>query len=538
MDKHSAGTNVPEAYGWLGRPPDIAAGDIIESLQADIVVIGGGVAGVAAVREAAELGASVILFEKCSGLQARSGDFACVGSRIGERYGWGEINVNKLVGSLMKDFGYMVNQRILKTWAEECGDAVDWYLEGAEDYAILASGPDAPPEGAKKWIWPVHNPLPECWDNDKEYYPCYQATINFFPSHRDCLLKNFDIAREKGTVAAYFDTPAVKLLREEGGRVTGAIARKADGTYIMADARKGVILATGDYSGDHEMLRHFCPRIDPGRNNWTSFDRQGRPSNTGDGHKMAAWIGAKIQESPHAPISHHLGGPLGVAPYLHLNPDGERYMNEDCSGQQLNNQISLQRGRASWQIFDSGWKEQISFMPAGHACVNCFAEDGDKRNRRINPAYRCAASQEDVDEAARKGSVLSSDTLEGLIKLTGLPAAALKSIKRYNELAAKGFDEDFGKVGTRLFALENPPYYACKLSEVGVLCCLGGPESDHMSRCYDNERRVIRGLYLAGNVQGSRFAVEYPLTMPGLSHSMALTYGRIAARNAIQRFEN
>ena len=65
-----------------------------------------------------------------------------------------------------------------------------------------------------------------------------------------------------------------------------------------------------------------------------------------------------------------------------------------------------------------------------------------------------------------------------------------------------------------------------------MIAVMGGLESDEEARCYDEEGKVIPGLYVAGNVQGNRFSVDYPLTVPGLSHSIALTFGRIAGRNA------
>lgn len=67
-----------------------------------------------------------------------------------------------------------------------------------------------------------------------------------------------------------------------------------------------------------------------------------------------------------------------------------------------------------------------------------------------------------------------------------------------------------------------------------MLVCVGGLESDEECRVYDDDRNVIPGLYVAGNMQGCRFAVEYPTTVPGISHSMALTYGKIAGENVVK----
>lgn len=62
---------------------------------------------------------------------------------------------------------------------------------------------------------------------------------------------------------------------------------------------------------------------------------------------MAVWAGAKMQDSPHAPMAHHMGGPLGASGFLLLNKMGERFVNEDVPGQQINNQIMIQPGKVA-----------------------------------------------------------------------------------------------------------------------------------------------------------------------------------------------
>ena len=105
---------------------------------------------------------------------------------------------------------------------------------------------------------------------------------------------------------------------------------------------------------------------------------------------------------------------------------------------------------------------------------------------------------------------------------------ALASVERYNELAKAGSDDDFGKPASRMFALENPPYYACQWGTTSMLVCVGGLESDENCHTFTEEdpaspkRDIIKGLYVCGNVQGSRYAVEYPICMRGISHSLCV----------------
>ena len=80
-----------------------------------------------------------------------------------------------------------------------------------------------------------------------------------------------------------------------------------------------------------------------------------------------------------------------------------------------------------------------------------------------------------------------------------------------------------------MFALENPPYYACQWGTTSMLVCVGGLESDENCHTFTEEdpaspkRDIIKGLYVCGNVQGSRYAVEYPICMRGISTACAST---------------
>ena len=83
-----------EGETWLGKPPEIEESRIEKTMEADVVVVGAGLAGVAAARAAAELGSTVLLLEKCEAPQARSGDFAVMDSRVADV--WGRRNVEKV----------------------------------------------------------------------------------------------------------------------------------------------------------------------------------------------------------------------------------------------------------------------------------------------------------------------------------------------------------------------------------------------------------------------------------------------------------
>jgi predicted oxidoreductase len=162
------------------------------------------------------------------------------------------------------------------------------------------------------------------------------------------------------------------------------------------------------------------------------------------------------------------------------------------------------------------------------------AEDGPKNNQ----TYRNYKSPYQLEAAVADGRAIKADTLEELVSKMypddeKAQETALQSIERYNELAKKGSDDDFGKVASRLWALENGPYYADQFECALLLVICGGLESDENCHTFDKDRNEIPGLYVAGNVQGSRFAHEYPITLKGVSHSMAMYYGYVAGQNAV-----
>ena len=207
-------------------------------------------------------------------------------------------------------------------------------------------------------------------------------------------------------------------------------------------------------------------------------------------------------------------------------------MNEDCTGQQLENQIERLKGQVTWQIYDSAWPEQIPHMPAGHGQPSQVKPADRVYSYPMFPADGYA-SQEHIDACVADGSLLKADTLEELVEQMGVPKEkALATIRRYNELARKGVDEDFGKRADRMFPLEKAPFYADKLRMTLLLVTFSGLETDADARVLDEARDPIPGLYAAGNVQGGRTSVDYPTVLPGISHTLCLTYGRIAGRNA------
>lgn len=556
MGVHTAGGDTAASSSdedWLGTEPEIDESKVAKTVDVDVAVVGCGIAGVAACRSVAEDGGLVAAFEKADGPQCRSGEYAVINGKVQAKWGrdtWTREQIDDIIDSHMVESTYRCKRSIMSKWAHNIGDAFDWWVEANPDlYYAETTRSAIPDESADNFIIPIFYPLPEHYDWKQERFPCYPTSVEFKPDQHVTVEANMQKAVDTGNVQTFYGCFVEKLIMENG-RCVGLYARDAaTGEYIKCNASKGVILSTGDYSQNTKMLKHFCPEVI--ENNiqclFTNVDVEGNFTNQGDGIQLGMWAGAQVQQS-HAPMIHHMGGGadlagvgvMGNAGFLNLDLNGKRFMNEDLPGQQLENQIELQKNRESWQIFDSNWPEQLPYMPAAHGGA-CYYEDyaSEDEGPKNNTTYRNYKSPYQLEAAVVDGRAVKADTLEELVaKLyPDDPAAqqtALDSIQRYNELAKAGYDEDFHKPASRMWAVENGPFYADKFTTALLLVCIGGLESDEDCHTFDADRNVIPGLYVAGNIQGNRFATEYPIGLKGVSHSMAMYYGYVAGKNALK----
>ena len=556
MGVHTAGGDTAASSSdedWLGTEPEIDESKVAKTVDVDVAVVGCGIAGVAACRSVAEDGGLVAAFEKADGPQCRSGEYAVINGKVQAKWGrdtWTREQIDDIIDSHMVESTYRCKRSIMSKWAHNIGDAFDWWVEANPDlYYAETTRSAIPDESADNFIIPIFYPLPEHYDWKQERFPCYPTSVEFKPDQHVTVEANMQKAIDTGNVQTFYGCFVEKLIMENG-RCVGLYARDAaTGEYIKCNASKGVILSTGDYSQNTKMLKHFCPEVI--ENNiqclFTNVDVEGNFTNQGDGIQLGMWAGAQVQQS-HAPMIHHMGGGadlagvgvMGNAGFLNLDLNGKRFMNEDLPGQQLENQIELQKNRESWQIFDSNWPEQLPYMPAAHGGA-CYYEDyaSEDEGPKNNTTYRNYKSPYQLEAAVADGRAVKADTLEELVAKiypddTAAQQTALDSIQRYNELAKAGYDEDFHKPASRMWAVENGPFYADKFTTALLLVCIGGLESDEDCHTFDADRNVIPGLYVAGNIQGNRFATEYPIGLKGVSHSMAMYYGYVAGKNAMQ----
>lgn len=432
MGVHTAGGDTAASSSnedWLGTEPEIDESKVAKTVDVDVAVVGCGIAGVAACRSVAEDGGLVAAFEKADGSQCRSGEYAVINGKVQAKWGrdtWTREQIDDIIDSHMVESTYRCKRSIMSKWAHNIGDAFDWWVEANPDlYYAETTRSAIPDESADNFIIPIFYPLPEHYDWKQERFPCYPTSVEFKPDQHVTVEANMQKAIDTGNVQTFYGCFVEKLIMDNG-RCVGLYARDAaTGEYIKCNASKGVILSTGDYSQNTKMLKHFCPEVI--ENNiqclFTNVDVEGNFTNQGDGIQLGMWAGAQVQQS-HAPMIHHMGGGadlagvgvMGNAGFLNLDLNGKRFMNEDLPGQQLENQIELQKNRESWQIFDSNWPEQLPYMPAAHGGA-CYYEDyaSEDEGPKNNTTYRNYKSPYQLEAAVADGRAVKADTLEELV---------------------------------------------------------------------------------------------------------------------------
>jgi fumarate reductase flavoprotein subunit len=480
----------------------IPQSEIKETCNTEVVVVGAGCSGKSAALSAVQAGAKVIQIDKHTTYRWGGGMIGAIDSRLQKKLGV-KVDKDEVCLELMKWCGNKPDQRLYRVWADNSGAIMDWLMDITDAAGIRT--------------------LPAQWPRRPDYHPETEYYKDFPVAHIHsdgkvkglCHKLALDIVQDlavKAGVDLRYRTPAVQLIRQANGRVTGVIAKNAAGQYVQFNAKKAVIMCTGDYGNNPWMMEKWCaPAAEIARTHDIYMTRNDdliaakEPLNVGDGHQMGMLVGGVMEPGPHAPMSHATVGPSGANAFLRVNIDGERFENEDVPAQSSANSLVRQPGKRVWQVFDSKWETEIRYMGVG---LGTFSEANDMVREKV--AAEC----------------VKADTIEALAKKMDVPVKTFKAtIERYNLLAKAGKDTDFGKRRDRLFTVDKPPFYA-GIIEQHILVVLGGLITNPQFQLLDAERRVIPGLYLAGNTVGNRFAVDYPTMCAGLSHGFAWLSGR------------
>ncbi|MBR2835538.1 MAG: FAD-binding protein [Coriobacteriales bacterium] len=331
----------------------------------------------------------------------------------------------------------------------------------------------------------------------------------------ECLAKN---ATANGA-EFIFNTKAEQLVKDDSGKVCGVIATAEDGSHVQYNAVKGVILATGDISGNKAMLKDWAPitlRADV-----CGYYPAG--GNMGDGITMGLWAGAALSKSPSAPMV-HLSNQQSVLSarlmcWLAVNREGLRYGAEMPVEPLITNARMNQPGNVAWSIYDGNFAQFVQQQnPESYESMLYSIDRATGEQVYI---------QSKIDNAVNNGLIITADTLEELAEEVGMPVDTfLATVERYNKWCDSGVDEDFGVPANWLSKIGVPPFYAEPVPTT-MLVCIMGLHVNNDSQVCNADDEPIPGLFAVGNVQGDFFGNSYTVHCPGISHGRAITFGNL-----------
>lgn len=508
---------------WLGSAPEIGEGDITDTIETDILVVGAGNAGLMTAARAASAGAKVLVIEKAISSQTERHWIGAIGTKAQQEAGT-EIDKNKLVAELAKYASHRCDERLIRLWANNSGEAIDWYAEQVKKY-----NPD---------VYLFHE-----WDlgnGDHDTYYCPATMHNFqddIPEHDYSeATAHYGLSSLTQTLTdnggeVRYQTSLVKLEQDETGAVTGIIATNEEGNYIRINAAKGVALCCGGYAYNKEMLA----ALNPDAYNST-VEADATPNDTGDGIRAAMWIGADKDPDPTAMLfdrgtiapdqlpdgNWEKSGyfHLGSQPWLKVNLNGERFSNESVPYDFILHAAYMEPYHLYNTIYDSSWMDQIAqFKQIG--CARIIPSESGGKLQIFSPEAEIGLLM-GMQEA---GFVQQADTLEELAEKLNMPVEVfMETVNRYNELCEKGEDEDFGKEAYRMLPLKQAPFYGCRQG-ASLLCTLDGLRINTKMQVLDKEGKPIEGLYSAGDCSGGFFAHNYPEYIVGVAVGRTLTEG-------------
>jgi fumarate reductase flavoprotein subunit len=438
----------------------------------DVVVLGAGPAGMAAVAAAAGAGAEVVAVEPQDQIGGNAvwstGYMAFVGSAMQQDLGIVDDvdtfvrDSRHMVDLAGADFGVVWDEELVRLFARE----------SAETYRDLV-------DRGVRFSRFIRRPAQHSIDRMAAVEDSWMFQRAFLP----------DFARPE--VTTLFATTAQRLLTDGAGRVTGVVVRGADGGTEDIEARHGVVLATGGYQSNPLLRQRYQPE------HLATGPYLGIDTCRGDGHLMGQAVGGDLVNMGFVPPLIMVSSSL-VEDAIAVNSAGRRFHDEAGPYEERVAHLFAQEGRQGWYVFDqvvaSEKAELIAQMPA---------------------------------------AALTADSLAELADAIGVPADALAdTVETWNAFLGTDLDKDpeTGKVvlppGRR--RLGTAPFTAVPMV-VGVNFCSGGFRVTQSMQVLDVFGAPVPGLYAAGDCVGGLNAAA---DLGGIRISGALTLGRVAGAAA------
>lgn len=493
-----------------------------KKLKANLVVIGGGGAGLASALAAAENGCkNIIVLEKtgsAAGSTAMAHDIFGAESPVQKRQG---IDAPKdLLFKIAMEWAHWtnINPRLVRAFIDKSGDTIGWLEKKGLRFELI------------------------------QYFPNQVPLVRHsVMGHGNALMKTLRNNCQELGVKILTQTPGKKLLLDRKGRISGVLADSKEGELNIA--AKSVIVTTGGYGNNKEMLRKYCPYYHD------NITYDGPPSNTGDGINMATEVGAATAGlgalNLHGPFLRPRlnsevmktdaigddGSPIGISLWflawepemLWVNKNGIRFVDE---GYQLaffafGNRVALQPEGLCYTLFDTSILQRIEreglIRPGAASRANWLP---------VSAATPLPGLQRELEKQVDKGDLKIAKSWNRIADWIGADGAALKAtIEEYNASCDDKHDGLFAKDRRYLLPLRTPPFYAIK-GHVALCDAYGGIKINEKMEALDTSDNPIPGLFAAGSTTGCWESESYCYRLTGHLVGFALNSGRIAGENA------
>ena len=471
-----------------------------ETIDADVVVVGGGISGLSAAVQASLDGRTVILLEKNDRLGS-------MGGAVEGQFGV-ESDMQKAAGI---DF--------------TIADVVAHEMEVAQYRSPGAQWIDLCSNSADNISWQIDQGV--VFENVDDYFgTCTLATFHWFKDHKasEGFIKPMGARAEELGADVRLNTWATALVMGDGNVVAGVYAEDIDGKVYQINA-KAVIMASGGVGGDPDLVAE---------QGWTSDSLMfaGNVSSCGDGMRMAQQAGAAdilpevaafvmnyipALPSTNAPqYADPLNGMVtGVASAhgfgLWVNQDARRFVSETIGADNMMLQtMPTKANKSSYVVFTQAmFDETYTDLVEGAADI-----------------LSASVESNDYD------SLFKADTVDELAKAAGLDAAQLQaSIDRYNEMCSQGKDTDFSRDPATLTPLNEGPYYIGRIEQT-YFASIGGILNNAKHEALTADHEVIPGLYIAGLDGAMLYRNVYTINLGGSCCANNVNSGRYSAINA------
>lgn len=466
-----------------------------EVKEYDVVVVGAGTAGVPAALSARELGVSVACLHKHAAAISQGNGGS--GILLEKSDAMGKLRFMKTFDD---DCHNRSNWELLKLHVENSGEVIQWI-----ERRVRESGME--PASTNETVY--------SFEDGK--YTCTAYMVSYGPKPKDCgdAMRSLAGLAEKEGVEFFYNTPGIQLVKEDD-RVTGVVGKTEDGKYIRFNAKKGVILATGDYQNNSYMVQRFCPDV-------IEFDKK-QSHKTGDGHLMGMLAGGQMEKVGHTHMMHDFDSApaaMGDFPCLRVNENGERFVNEEIKHIYVNNVLRYQP-RPGWysMIFDSNYQGQAEEMGLRVSTPEQLE------------VYIPGKHPEATGVRFELLDTHCCDTLDELAEALGIPADKLKaSVERYNMLCEQGEDLDFGKLPKYMKPITTPPFWGLhKHIRVSAIC--SGLLVNTDLQVLDANGTPIPGLFAAGNTSGQVTGKnDWQMYLSGMGVGWPYCSGRLAGKH-------